>query len=204
LIGSLNAPRALNALLKAEWIVKVATRPFGVGGKTYPAGTLIVPAQNQPRLSSEAGSTELDAIGRACGVRFEELSTGLTEGTNLGSSGFIRVEPQATALVVGNGVNANDAGELWFTLDTRVGLPLTLLPRESMISSLTEFQTIILADGNYPDLRDNERATLRDWLSKGNTVVAYAAAAKWLADNKIVPLRFAPAPRDSNNKVQRV
>lgn len=201
--SSLGAPRALNALLKGEWIVKVATRPFSLAGKEYEAGTLILPAQHQPKVNTAAGIAELDAIGRACSVRFEALSTGLTDGTNLGSSSFIRVETQSTALVVGAGVNANDAGELWFTLDTRVGLPLTLLPRESLISSLNEFQTIILADGNYPDLRDNERATLRDWVAKGNTLVAYAAAAKWLADNKIVPLRFATAPRDSNSKVQR-
>jgi hypothetical protein len=71
----------------------------------------------------------------------------------LGSNNFRINKPVKVALVVGEGVNSYEAGEVWHLMDTRVGMPLSKI-RLSQFSrvSLDKYTNLIMVSGSYNQL----------------------------------------------------
>ena len=64
-------------------------------------------------------------------------------GIDLGSNNFRINKPVKVALLIGEGVNSYEAGEVWHLLDTRIGLPLTKLKLNQFSgTSLDKYTTV--------------------------------------------------------------
>jgi len=68
-IDSATAVRTLNSLLKGGRTAQLATASFTSGGATYPAGTVLFPAD-------VATKNALDAIGKEAGLTFQSVTGG--------------------------------------------------------------------------------------------------------------------------------
>lgn len=68
--------------------------------------------------------SELEKLAQRDGIIFYAIPSGLTDkGINMGSEKFRKMELPSVLMITGDGVDANDAGEVWHLLDTRVHLP---------------------------------------------------------------------------------
>ncbi|NDK19005.1 MAG: zinc carboxypeptidase, partial [Zetaproteobacteria bacterium] len=81
------APAALQALLKKGLRAKVALKPFSVEGHSYDYGSIMIPVQNQD-LNAQELAMVMTKIAQDFGINITSLSTGLTEGIDLGSPNF--------------------------------------------------------------------------------------------------------------------
>jgi len=201
----LYAPAAVNEMLDGGLIVKVATTPFemtvGNGSRKFDYGTIMIPVRLQ-KDNAETIASKLNAVAEKYRLRIYALSTGnATAGSDLGSSRFVSVTKPTVAMIVGPGVNATDAGEVWHLLDQRMNIPATHL--ESSVFNrvdLNKYNTIIMVGGNYPDLNKDK---LKAWVQGGGILILTEEAVSWAAQSGISDIKFkrAKAPVDSTQKL---
>jgi hypothetical protein len=186
------APAALYSLLNDKLLVKVATKPFSLqaGGKVrnFSYGTIVVSTQNQP-LQGQALFQSLEKAARAGKVNIVGVQTGLTPtGIDLGSNEMETLKLPNVLLLVGDGVNPNDAGEIWHLLDTRYQVTVTKVDNGSITPAmLNRFNVVIMPSGNYTRLNVD---ALRNWLAEGGTLIAFESAVKWLQERQLANIDF--------------
>ncbi|WP_439879961.1 M14 family metallopeptidase [Pontibacter sp. MBLB2868] len=190
------APRALNTLMERGIVTRVATDKFTtVQGKQFDYGTILIPVAGQP-ISSEELHKVLQEVAIKNGIPVYAMNTGLmTQGIKLGSPMMLSLEQPKIILLMGDGVNSNDAGEVWHLLDNRFDMKPTLVKTNDFNRiGLNKYNVIILADGNYNSI---SKEKLRSWVLQGGTVVGMGEAAKWLADNGIGNITFKTEEKDT-------
>ena len=184
--GDYYAPKALNAILNKDIRVKMAMQPFTLNGKTYDYGTLMIPVQNQ-KLNAEALQSFLDGVAKNAHVKMDAVSTGSTQGIDLGSRQFESLEKQHIALLVGEGISSYDAGEIWHLLDTRFDISITKLDtRNFSRSDLNRYTTIIMPSSWGSALTDEDAEKLKSWVREGGTLIGFKNAAKWMKRQGLV------------------
>ncbi|HJS54537.1 MAG TPA: M14 metallopeptidase family protein [Chitinophagaceae bacterium] len=201
----LYAPAAVNEMLNAGLIVKVATNSFEMpaGGvnKKFDHGTILIPVKLQ-KDNVETVAAKLSALAEKYRLKIYGLTTGnVNTGSDLGSNRFVSVTRPSVAMIVGPGVNATDAGEIWHLLDQRMNIPATHL--ESAVFNrvdLGKYNTMIMVGGNYPDLNKDK---LKAWVQAGGVLILTEEAVGWAAQNGISDVKFkrAKAPVDSAQKL---
>lgn len=185
------APKAIYQVLNKELRAKVATGSFTLGNRTYPAGTIMIPAQNQSMDAQEIHQ-HLAAITESSGVIFGPVQTGLTpDGIDLGSNSFRPLKTPKVLLIGGNGVSSYEAGEVWHLLDQRYDIPITIadIDRFSRLD-LSRYNTIVMVDGSYNEINASGLSKLKDWTNEGGTIIAYKRAVQWLSSKGLAGVEF--------------
>ena len=206
--SDLNTPAVLYELLQAGITVKVATSAFqlDINGKAnkYNYGTLMIPVQMQ--TSSPDKIYELvKAKAEKYLLNVQSVSSGsASSGVDLGSAKFIPITKPSIAMIVGLGVNATDAGEVWHLLDQRMNIPATHLePAVFNRIELNKYNTLIMVGGTYPDINKDK---LKTWVQAGGTLILTEEAVSWAAQNGIGEVKFkkAKSPVDSIERLTYV
>jgi len=193
-----GAVRALYHLLARGVYAEGAYQPFtavtSAGKRSYPRGTVSVPVQRQGVSPEELHSLILEAE-RVGGVTFQSVSTGYSvEGIDLGSGNFRTLSLPRAAIIVGDGVSAYEAGQIWHLLDHQVGLPVTKLDqREYRRADLNGYDVLILPSGDYPFISGGALEELKGWVRGGGTLITIRTAAAWAARNGLTPNVDPPA-----------
>jgi hypothetical protein len=104
-------------------------------------------------------------------------------------------------MLVGPGVNATDAGEVWHLLDQRMNMRSSQLEASVFNrAELSRYNTIIMVGGNYNDLNKDK---LKAWVQGGGTLILTEEAVSWAAQNGITDNKFkrAKSPSDSSMRL---
>ncbi len=189
------APKALYMLQSAGLTARVATAPFtavmsdGIK-KQFGFGTIMVQQGEKP-VPDSGIMKSLSEVAEECGITMHGVSTGLTPtGIDLGSGGFTVLSRPSVMLVIEEGTPADDAGEIWHLLDTRYGMPVTLVsPSRLGTASLGRYNVIIIA-GN-PLVSPSALDRIRDWNRSGGTLIGYRGGNRWLAGNGFAQISYA-------------
>lgn len=189
------APRTLQRLLRAGVPVRVAMRRFSVestgGRRSFDAGALVIPVHlpgvdraEVAQIIRQAQSEDLARIG--------VTTTALTpEGPDFGSLDFPVLRPRRVAIVVGQGVQAAGAGEMWYLMDHRFGVPVTLIDvADASQVKWANYDVLIFPAGRYDGLTSAAQNRIRSWIESGGTLIALGTASSWLSDAKWGTFRF--------------
>lgn len=193
------APHLLNALLQENLIVKVLTDPSKIetagGVKSFDYGTIVVPVQNQNKSADGIFNFIQNAVKKT-GVTVIALQTGLaTEGVDMGSPSSITIRKPNVAMLVGDGVTNNDAGEVWHLLDTRYDMTLTMLDVANIGRfNLNSYTSLILVDGTYSA---SVAAKLKEYVASGGTLIAMGRAVKFLKANDLAAVDFKTIKKEA-------
>jgi hypothetical protein len=183
-------PKALNAILKKGIRVKVGMKQFSLAGNSFDYGTILIPVQNQ-NLNENELYVALKNIATESNLTITGVTTGLTEGIDLGSNQFKNISKPKVAILVGSGISSYDAGEIWHLFDQRYQMNITKLDISYLSSvDISKYTTIII-----PNLStaSNEAMLkkLKPWVKNGGILIAYKSAIKWLSNNKFIDLKYA-------------
>lgn len=185
-----ESPKLLNQILSKNLRVRTTKQPFTHNGKTFSYGSLFVPVQNQ-EMNSDEIFNYLNQIIPQYDIEITGAETGLTEGVNLGNPNFISLSQPQVAMVVGQGVDPSDAGEIWHLFDQKAAMPLTKINIDQLQNlNLNLYTTLILANGNYSSFSTKTINKIEQWIQNGGTLIAYQDAIKWLNDSKFIDLTF--------------
>ena len=185
-----ESPKLLNQILSKNLRIKTTIKPFTSNGKIFSYGSLFIPVQNQ-EMDSDTLFNYLNKVIADYAIEITGVETGFTEGINLGNPNFVTLTKPTVAMVVGQGVDASDAGEIWHLFDQKGAMPLTKINIEQLQNiDLNRYTTLILANGNYSGFSSKAISKIEQWTQNGGTLIAYQDAIKWLNDNKIIDLTF--------------
>ena len=185
------APRLLDQLHKQGVIVKLANQDFSsrIGDEelAFKAGTLIVPTGNNQGMDAAEMSSLMTSLAQDNHLNIYITNGGQTSvGVDLGSRSSNLLPAQNIMMVVGDGVNSYDVGEMWHHFDQVLDIPVSMIEMDDISRvDLSAYTTIILPDGRYNGL--NSSATdLKDWIRGGGNLVAFKGAINWLDTKDIV------------------
>ena len=158
------SPGLLNEILKKNILAKVALKEFVLNNKKYDYGTILIPVKNQD-ISSNTLYELLNRLADKNHLIIDGVKTGLTDGIDLGSSKFKKIDKQ-NKYIVGEGVNSYDAGEIWHLFDTRYNITLTKLDVKSISRvDLTGYSSIIIPSSR--GLSDSNSKKIIEWTKNG-------------------------------------
>ena len=191
------SPKALNHLMKLKIRLKVAMQPFRSEVKDFGYGSILIPVQNQ-KYSSEKIEHILKKIAQESHLTIYGVSTGVSVGPDLGSNNFRTLTKPNVGLIVGRGIDAYDAGEIWHLMDTRYNILTTKLDASALsYTDLNRYNCIILP--NTYSLESKVAEQLKKWVERGGTLVAYQNALKWLKKNKLFSMELKSQTLEAKN-----
>jgi hypothetical protein len=159
----------------------VATGSFNHNsGKKFESGTIMIPLSGQDKAPQQIDFL-INEILQKDGLDVFAFHTGLDyAGVSLGSNSFRPVKKPAIAILVGDGVTANDAGEIWHLLDTRFQIPVTMLPLNVFNAvDINKYNTIIFPQGVYVSITEATKDKLKTWIQNGGVVIGFENAINW-------------------------
>ena len=190
-------PKALFMLLKKGIKVKVATDKFSVNKMNFSYGSILIPVSGQNKSSDEINEY-IEQISKETGIDFYGLNSSRTDGIDLGSNDFKNINIPKIGLIVGNGVNSYDAGEIWHLLDTRYQIPTTKLDYNTLSKiDLNKYNTLIFVNGSYSNNKTIDK--LKSWVENGGNLIGFRNASKWLSKNNFLKIKFIenkPLPKN--------
>lgn len=186
-----NSPRILHELLKRGIITKTAFKPLSIqsnsGRKEIGYGSILVPVVMQKMTGEELHSL-MNELANKHQVGIESVSGGLSSsGIDLGSRNFVRVETPEPLMLIGEGISQYEAGEVWHLLDSKLNMPLTKVDiLDFRRVNLEKYNELIMVNGNYRLLQEQDVERIKDWVEHGGTLIAQKSAVAWAIDNELV------------------
>jgi hypothetical protein len=69
-------------------------------------------------------------------------------------------------------------------------------------ADLDKYNTLVMVSGRY-SWSENQLKKIKDWVSKGNTLITIGRASKWAIDKKLVKEKLISEEKDSTKTVER-
>ena len=178
-----QSAKALGQFFKEGVKVRFSEKPFEVNGQQFERGSLIIIKKGNETFGSSLPGI-VNKICNANNVKANAITTGFVDkGFDFGSDKVHPLKAPRVALLTGEGVGSNSAGEIWHFFDKVLEYPLTLVNANDFARiTWNDFDVIVMPSGNYRFL--NEKATadqLKSWISKGGRLVALEGGVAQLA-----------------------
>jgi hypothetical protein len=200
--GRYFSGRALLRLQQSGVAARVAMAPFtsSTGGvvREFPSGTVIVPVTSRDGSGPDAAELAglMQTIASEDHLEVFPLRTGLTPGgIDLGSGSARGLQEPRVALLAGSGTSSNKVGEIWFLLNERMGVPVSLLEVSRVgRADLSRYNTIIMT-GYSSGLSDDATNDLVGWIRGGGLLVAVGgSSASWVVRQELVSQAMKETP----------
>ena len=204
-----NTPAALYYLQSKGLKLASAFKPFSIntssGTKNFNYGSLLLPVSKQQFDAARVYQLVKEAQEKF-NIPIFGTNTGYSiKGLDLGSNNFRVLEQPQAALLIGEGVSSYEAGEVWHLLDNRVHMPLTKIRMANYgRANLDKYNTLIMVSGSYNQLDSVQRGKLKNWISKGNTLITIARGSQWVINKKLVKESLTKKPKSKNDSVKRL
>ena len=205
-----NAAAALNLLQKNEIITYSAFKPFSVkvngtkSIKKFNYGSVLIPVSKQ-NISSEKLFSIVKEMQEKYDVPVYNSESGYSiNGIDLGSNNFRINKPVKVAMLIGEGVNSYEAGEVWHLLDTRIGMPLTKIRLDQFSRiSLDKYTTLVMVSGSYDQLDNKQIDKIKNWVENGNTLITIAKGSSWAIDSDLISETLVKSKNDTTYSRKR-
>jgi hypothetical protein len=203
------APRALYHLLSNGVFAAAALQPFtamtNAGERAYVRGSIAIPVELQS-ISVDSLHALVNAAAQLASVDIQTTATGYSlHGVDLGSGNVQPVRAPRALMVIGDGVSANEAGQIWHMLDTKYGIPITKVDRRDFGRvDFARYDVLVLPSGSYTWIEGDRLEDLRRWIRGGGTLVAMRTAAQWAVSSRLAPnVQAVEAATSSGNPERR-
>lgn len=193
-----QAPALLFDIQKSGLRTKVSTEQWKVrDGQLFKRGSILIPIQNQNLDASKINQT-LFTLSKKHQIPINPVSTGDTQQFQLGSPKFKTLNTPKALLIIGDGVSAYEAGEVWYLLDQRVGMNVPMITIDKLNKiDLSAYNNIIMVDGNYGALTQSK---IKTWVQNGGNIITIKSACKWATEAGLSKIKFKKMEKDSTQK----
>ncbi len=170
-------------LMKEGFRVSASTKTLNAGGRTWNRGTFVVRVTRNPETVHEA----VARLARELGVSVTAVNTGYNEegDTGVGGENVVSLLTPKIAMVADEAVSQTSYGSIWWTLD-RYGVEFTPLTINNVKGgALAKYNVLIMPDGSasryFGALGSGGVSALKDWISKGGTLITVRGASVFAA-----------------------
>ncbi|WGM40483.1 M14 family metallopeptidase [Caulobacter sp. NIBR1757] len=180
-----QAMALLAGALRQDLRLRSPEKAFTVGGRTYAAGSLVIPVAGNPadlrqRLDALTARTGAIAIGLE--------DTWVTAGPSFGSEFSPAFVAPRIAMAWDQPTYAPSAGATRYLIERGFDYPVSVIRTDRLgAADLARYQVLILPDGgNYrARLGAGGVQAIKDWVNKGGVLIALGDAVGLLADPEV-------------------
>jgi hypothetical protein len=179
----LQSVKTLTKLFQQGVKVRFSEAAFEINGQQFNRGSLIILKKGNEKFGNSLASI-INQISNANNVKANAITTGFVDkGFDFGSSKIHFMKAPRVALLTGEGVGSNPAGEVWNFFEQGIDYPVTLVNANDFSRiNWSEFDVMIMPSGTYRFLNEKPSTDqLKDWISKGGRLVALEGAVAQLA-----------------------
>ncbi len=193
-----NAHKALYALQQGGAFVQTAFKPFSIDvngkPKVFGYGSISIPVNSQ-YISSDSLFQLVSKVSLLSSVTIHSLFTGYSsDGIDLGSSLLKTVSNVKAAMLIGTGVAASEAGEIWHLLDERIQMPITKIDVLTLNrAKLERYNTLIMVSGIYSQIDKNTSDRIKTWVQNGGTLITLKSGTEWAIKQGMTKEKLIPA-----------
>lgn len=209
-----NIHKAIYHLQNSGVIVQSAFRPFTINtkgkNKNFGYGSIVISVQQQ-KISPDSLFKSVSNASKESNCTVYSISSGYNSGgIDIGSNYVRTIKEPKVVMIIGTGVAATEAGEIWHLLDQRLQMPITKLDILNFSrADLNKYNTLIMVSGNYSSLDKAATDKLKAWVQRGNTMITIKSGTEWVIKNgftkeKLLPVDTAkgtPARQNFDNAV---
>lgn len=199
-----NAHKAIYQLQKGGAIIQTAFKPFTlpVDGKpkNFGYGSISIPV-NRQNISADSLFRLVSNVSLSSSVTVHALFTShSSEGIDLGSNFMQTVAPVRAAMLIGTGVAATEAGEIWHLLDERLQMPITKIDLLTLGRvKLEKYNVLVMVSGNYSLIEKATIDKIKAWVQNGGSLITIKSATEWairqgMTKEKIIPATDSVKP----------
>jgi hypothetical protein len=175
---------ALADLLQRGISVKVAEKPFEIGGESHPQSTILIRREGNPPTLEE----QLSEIAERWKVELQAISTSKAGGgPDLGGRHYKQLIASRIGVWTGSPISSSAYGAIWHLLDEQMNLRFNGLDihRFNRID-LRRYNLLIFPPawgGSYAGMIGEQGiARLKRWIEDGGTAIGIGDGAAFLAD----------------------
>ena len=193
-----NIPALIQDMQSEKVVASAAFKPFqSSDGTSFAYGSVVIPVALQTHTDDQLFEI-LNKLQEKHQIQIHSLSSGFSsKGIDLGSRYIRPIKKPKAVMIIGNGTRSYEAGEVWHLLDTRVGMPITKIHQYRFSKlDLDQYNTLVLVSGTY-EWNESMVTKLKNWTTKGNTIVAIGTANKALIKHKIIKEKLITKIKDS-------
>ena len=179
----IRSARFLAEMLKKGVRTRFAELAFQTGGQQYEKGSLIITPAGNASLGGNLAAILSEAAQRT-GVTLSPVLSGFVEkGADFGSGRVRLIHRPRVALMTGEEVNPQAAGEVWHFFEQELDYPISLVNAgEAARINWKNYDVIILPNGRYKFLSDKSLAEpFRNWVREGGHIIAIENAVTQLS-----------------------
>ncbi len=188
----LRTARVLHRLLLEGFEARVAMHAFHAptaeGVREMPAGTIFLPARGTGRKRADLAA-RLQEMAKRWGISVLAVTSGHTPdaGTDFGSRASFRpLKAPRVVLAFAEGLAPYEAGEAWFALDVRFGMPVTMVRLERLARLEWPRYTHLVLVGGHARIGAELARRIARWVrEEGGTLIAMKQQARW-AENALL------------------
>ena len=201
-----NIHQFIYALQNEGVFVQTATRTFSTNingaNMNFGYGSIIISVQQQ-KVDADELFNIVSKASLAANIKVHTVSTGFSNsGIDLGSNYVKTLKKPEAAMIIGNGVAASEAGEIWHLLDQRLHMPITKIDILNFSRvRLERYNTLVMVSGVYNFLDKNSVDKIKAWVQNGNTLITIKSGAEWAIKNGFTKFKLAV---DSSNTKGRL
>ncbi len=181
-----SSVKLLSRLLNAGVKVRYAEQPFVVNGNRYESGSLIITKAANKHAGDKLYSIVTNAAFQKEDYHYwvEAVYSGFVDkGFDFGSDRVRVIKKPKVALLTGEGVGSNAAGEIWHFFEQQLEYPLTLINQNELVRvNWSNIDVLIMPDGFYRFLNEKSAADeLKNWVQRGGRLIAIENAVSQLS-----------------------
>ena len=191
-----NIPKLINLLQEKGIRLKSSSKSFKINSDYFDYGSILIPVVGQS-ISSKNLHDFLNKVSNKTGIDVYALKSGYEDNIGFGSNSFTTIKKPNIGLIVGSGVRAYDAGEIWHLFDTRYEIPITKIDIKNLNRvNLSQYTHVILPSYSGTNLSITK---IQDFLKSGGNLIAYRSSINWLERNKFINIDFIKNDMSAKN-----
>jgi hypothetical protein len=193
-----NIHKFIYQLQSAGVIVQSAFRPFSSNINGTPVsfgyGSIVISVQQQ-KINADQLHELISKASASANIKVHSVGTGYNVGgVDLGSSYIRTMKKPEVLMIIGTGVAASEAGEIWHLLDQRLNMPITKMDILNIgRADLNRYNTLIMVSGIYSLLDKSTIDKIKAWVQNGNTMITIKGGAEWAIRNGFTKEKLVPA-----------
>lgn len=178
-----NSAATVASLLEKGIKLRISETAFESNNESFGSGSIIILKRGNEQFGAGLWK-EVAAICDANNTTMYAVKSGMVDkGFDFGSYNVRTIKAPRVALLTGENVSSNAAGEVWNFFDNELKYEITLINANDFDRiNWSDFDVIIMPDGRYRFLSDkNSSDKLENWISAGGKVVALESAVGQLS-----------------------
>jgi hypothetical protein len=197
-----SSAAAAAQLLQQGIRLRVAEFPFEAGGNSFANGSVIIAKKGNEKFGTRLWEMVSEACNQNSVTMYPVPSGMVDKGYDFGSASVHPMKARRVALLTGEGVNANAAGEVWHFFDKELKYHISLVNANSFDQiNWKDFDLVIMPDGRYRFLNDKDLAKQFElWIKGGGKVVALESAVAQLSKQEWSTLKSKTNAEEDSNK----